>query len=181
MKKLQDDVEFAQFQKIIREAGARSYLEIGSKFGGSLLLAAEALPPGSRIVSVDLPWGDRSSLPPLQDVIAQLQGRGFDAHLIVGDSTHGDIMGAVKALSPYDVIFIDANHTLPFVTKDWETYGPMGCVVAFHDIAFFRESMPAGKLPIDVPAFWKSIKGDYRHQEIIARPGDNGIGVLWRC
>jgi hypothetical protein len=45
---------------LLQREGVRSYLEIGSKFGGSLWRVANSLPPGSRIVSVDLPNGTKA-------------------------------------------------------------------------------------------------------------------------
>jgi hypothetical protein len=54
-------------------------------------------------------------------------------------------------------------------------------LVAFHDIAWRRAPEWVG-VRIDVPEFWDSIKGDYRHEEFKFCPTgkNNGIGVLWR-
>jgi hypothetical protein len=48
------------FAPLLVREGVTSYLEVGSKFGGSLWRAANALPKGSRIVSVDLPGGTKA-------------------------------------------------------------------------------------------------------------------------
>jgi predicted O-methyltransferase YrrM len=179
MKQLQREEEMAWFAALLAREGVRSYLEIGSKFGGSLEQAAKALPAGSRIVSVDLPNGAAETRPHLQACVASLRGAGYDSHLILGDSTAPEIIASAAALGPYDACFIDANHTLPYVTKDWENYGPMARIVAFHDIAFVQK--PEGRYKgIEVPQFWESIKGGYRHEECKLDGPHNGIGVLWR-
>jgi predicted O-methyltransferase YrrM len=182
---LQDEQEISAFADIIRRDKVRSFLEIGSKFGGALRIVAAGMPAGSKIVAVDLPRGTRAwpeSEAALNATIADLQAAGHDAQVIWGDSTNATVIEQVRRLGPYDAIFIDANHTLPFVSKDWENYGPMGRIVAFHDIAWRR--MPEWKegTRIDVPLLWDRIKGGFRHEEIKYCPTgkNNGIGVLWR-
>lgn len=184
MKPLQDNAEIEGLASILAEEGAMSFLEIGSKFGGSLMKVAERLPRGARIVSVDLPSGTRvwpESKKSLEAAIAGLKASGYDTHLIWGDSTDPKIIEQVRKLGPFDAIFIDANHTLPYVEKDWSNYGPMGKVVAFHDIAWHRAPEWVGTR-IDVPQFWDRVKHDFRHVELkFCETGkNNGIGVLWR-
>ncbi len=183
---LQNLSEWSNFVELLRNEGVRSYLEIGSKHGGSMWRMGSRLKKGSRLVSVDLPHGDQSfkeNLPNLQACIERLKKEGYDAHLIVADSTDPETVEKVRALGPFDACFIDANHTLPYVTKDWENYGPMCRIVAFHDIGFFRQGGQApgpGKMPIHVPGFWKEIKNGYKFVEFKHDKQDNGIGVLWR-
>lgn len=181
---LQNLSELSWFITILQTENVRSYLEIGSKFGGSLWRIANALPTGSRIVSVDLPHGDKSfkeSQKPLEECVAKLKEKFYDAHLFLGDSTDQKLIDKVRALGPFDACFIDANHTEPFVRKDWANYGPMCKIVAFHDIGFNRPGgMPAGKKPIEVPKVWNEIKKNFQHKEIRFDKRDNGIGVLWR-
>jgi predicted O-methyltransferase YrrM len=175
--------EIDAFADLLRNEGVLSYLEIGSKFGGSLWRVANCLPPGSRIVSVDLPSGTKAwneSGESLKACIKELQHRGYDAHVIWGDSKADETVASAVARAPYDAIFIDADHRLPGVTADWENYGPMGTIIAFHDIAWHREADWKG-VRIDVPQFWDKIKHDYRHRELRFCPTgkNNGIGVLW--
>jgi len=182
---LQNELELNDLIEVLRAEGVRSYLEVGSKFGGSLWRVARSLPKGSRVVSVDLPHGDKSfkeSQAPLEECVRALMVKGYDAHLILGDSTAADVVERVRALGPYGAVFIDANHTLPYVRKDWDNYGPMGKIVALHDIGFHRSGgMPPGKKPIEVPIFWKELKatGKYRTLDIRRDKQDNGIGVIW--
>ncbi len=176
----QHEGELAAFIDILKRENVRSYLEIGSKFGGSLWRVALALPNGSRIVSVDLPYGDKETQPALESCVRNLCLKGYDAHCYLGDSTSPEAIEYAGFLGPYDVVFIDANHTLPFVTEDWNNYGPMARIVAFHDIGWLPRPPPSKKMPIDVPELWNSIKGGYRHEEIKMCDRDNGFGILWR-
>lgn len=181
---LQDEREIAALADLFRREGVRSYLEIGSKFGGSLRRIAEVMPIGSRIVAVDMPNGTKAwsqSSAALQDLIIDLGKKGYEASVMFADSQ--DLMTVKKASwhAPYDAILIDADHRLPGVTKDWNNYSSMGRMIAFHDIAWRRAPDWVGTR-IDVPEFWNSIKGDYRHEEFKFCPTgkNNGIGVLWK-
>jgi cephalosporin hydroxylase len=175
-QELEELVQFFQIENI------KSYLEIGCKYGGSLWRIASGLPAETKIVAVNLPAGDQT--PSLKECINELRKRGHDATLILGDSTHTSIVDQVKQHAPFDACLIDANHTLPYVRRDWENYGPMARIVCFHDIGFFRpDGHPQKNLPvynIQVPIFWKEIKDQYRHQEIRHDKQDNGVGILWR-
>lgn len=181
---LQDEAEISRFVDILKGEGIRSYLEIGSKFGGSLGRVASVLPIPSRVVSVDLPQGTKAwkeSQQALMMTIGGLRAMGHDASIIWGDSTAPEVIAKVRALGPYDAILIDANHTMPFLEKDWANYGHLGRVVAFHDIAWRRAPTWEG-VRIDVPEFWERVKAGYRHEEIRLCPTgkNNGIGILWR-
>lgn len=180
---LQNKAELEHFTRLLLKEGVRSYLEIGCKFGGSVWYIANRLPIGARIVGVDLPHGDTSfkeSQAPLEHCFAQLRKRGFDAHLIIGDSTDAKVIEKVYALGPYDAAFIDANHTVTYVRQDWMNYSKIVKLIAFHDINFFRAGgMPKGKKPIEVPQIWNEIKNAYRYVEIKHDIQDNGIGILW--
>lgn len=189
---LQNRSELQSFIDCLKHNNVKNYLEIGCKFGGSLWLIGNSLPSGSKIVAVDLPRGDLSfkeNEGHLRECITELRKRGYQTSLILGDSTDKDVVEQVYELGPYDAVFIDANHTLPYINKDWSNYGKIGKIVAFHDIAFLREDgMDVGKKPIDVPQFWNKIKADHRHIEFRYEPVrgakghrkcDNGIGVLW--
>lgn len=182
---LQHGDELARLIEIVKSEGVRSYLEIGANFGGSLWRVGSVMPAGSRIVAVDLPDGTRDwneSSVSLSGCCDKLSALGHSVVLTFGDSTWPSTIESVKKFGLFDLVLIDANHTLPFVTKDWENYGPLGKIIAFHDIAWKREPEWSG-VRIDVPQFWDMIKSGYRHEEIKLDPKgkDNGIGVLWRC
>lgn len=181
----QDPAEIDEYCEILRGSEIHLYMEVGSKFGGSLWKAANALPKGSRIVSVDMPNGTKAwneSRASLEECIADLKAAGYDARVIWGDSQAADVVRKVHLMGPFDAVMLDADHRLPGVTEDWLNYGPMArTMVAFHDIGWRRAPEWQG-VRIDVPEFWNSIKHDYRHIEIKHCPTgkNNGIGVLWK-
>jgi hypothetical protein len=180
---LQHQTELARYIALLDQEGVSSYLEIGSKHGGSLWRVGCSLPKGSRIVSIDLPHGDESfkvTKPNLQACVARLKTMGYDTHLFLGDSTWPDAIAFAERLGPFDCVFIDANHTEEFVRDDWANYGPMGRMVAFHDIGWIEPAnFPAHKMKIDVPKVWAELKAGHRHVEFKHDRGHNGIGVLW--
>lgn len=181
---LQVEEEIDALADIVRSEGVRSYLEIGSKFGGSLRRVAGVMPIRSRIVSVDLPNGTiawKESKIALEGVIRDFKEEGYDTHLIWGNSQAPEVIEKVRRLGPFDAVFIDADHRMAGVTADWKNYGGMGRLIAFHDIAWRRAPEWEG-VRIDVPEFWESIKGNYRHQEFkfCKTEKNNGIGVLWK-
>lgn len=181
----QDEREIAAFADLLVREGVARYLEIGSKFGGSLWRIGKALPAGSLIVSVDKPNGTRlwsESQISLASCVNRLNIMGQNASVIWGDSAAPETIAAAGRQGPFDAVFIDADHRLPGLTLDWTNYGKMGRIVAFHDIAWHRAPEWKG-VRIDVPAFWASIKGDFRHEEFRFCPTrkNNGIGVLWRA
>src|SRR4030095_7119173 len=134
---------------------------------------------GSTIVGVDLMLypGIYSKL---EDAAADLTGQ--HVHLIKGDRPDPAILRRVEKLGPFDACLIDGNHTLPYVKRDWDNYGPMCKMVAFHDINWSRPPLPPNTMKaydvIEVPQFWNSIKNGYRHVEIKKDKQDNGVGVL---
>lgn len=184
-KMLQVDSEIDALASIVRRENCRSLLEIGSKHGGSLLRLVHAMPKGSRAVAVDLPNGTREwkeSEGALSSVASGLRSQGYDVEIIWGDSTDPKIVAEVQKRGPFDLAFIDGNHTLPFIEKDWGNYGSLARIVAFHDIAWFRNSEWVG-VRIDVPEFWNAVKvRGSRYEEFRHCPTmkNNGIGVLWR-
>jgi predicted O-methyltransferase YrrM len=181
--------ELREFVAFLKNKGIKSFLEIGSKFGGVLWAVSRIMPKGSRIVSVDLPhsqWGRADSKPHLKDCIRRLKEAGYDAHVFIADSTAPETVEKVQALAPFDAIFIDANHTEPYVRKDFANYGKMTRILCFHDIGWNRPK-PPDRLSIDVPKVWAELKQTYRDEasfdEIRRDPTgqDNGIGILqWR-
>ena len=84
---LQDRNEYDAYLDIIKKENVRSYLEIGSANGGSLWLAGNVLPKGSRIVSLSLikPEVGQTS-EHIEACIAALIEKGYDAKWIYGDS-----------------------------------------------------------------------------------------------
>lgn len=184
---MQDESEIAAFCDLLAGEGVRSYLEIGSKFGGSLWRVGAALAPGARIVSVDLPGGTKrweESRPSLKGAHYALRDLGHETHMIWGNSTDPDVIAQAAALGPFDAILIDGDHRLPGLTLDWQNYGPMGRIIAFHDIGWAR-GPDFAKTRIDVPEFWEALKdsdacSNWVEFKYCPTGKNNGIGVLWR-
>jgi cephalosporin hydroxylase len=174
----QNEAELAEYVNVLRHENIRSYLEIGCKWGGTLFRVAQVMPKGSKIVALDMPNGD--TIKSLRSCITELKLMGYDATLLIGDSTDEAMIAQVKKLAPFDACLIDANHTLPYVTADFENYGPLATIVAFHDISYYRKVQPGNRMPIEVPVFWNEVKTKYRHIEIKHDPADNGFGILYR-
>lgn len=181
LQPLQNREEFTRFIEILRAEDVRSYLEIGSKYGGTLHWVAGALRANPcRLTVVDLPQGNAGTLPHLHEAVDACRELGHDVKLLIGDSTDPEVIEHVRDRGPYDAVFIDGNHTLPFVMSDWNTYGPMARIVAFHDIGWRMTPERKGKMPIEVPLLWDEIKAQgWRTQEIRLEPRDNGIGIVW--
>jgi predicted O-methyltransferase YrrM len=160
VSRLQNKEEARVFFAELR--GLRSYLEIGSRRGFSLWLAAAALAPGSRMYAIDLPngqWGDDRSVPALCTMADEI-GRqfGHDVRVFLGDS-HGakalDWVARELNGTKVDALFLDGDHSLAGVTRDFLDYVPLvkpTGIVALHDIAARHDPS------IQVPAFWRMLR-----------------------
>jgi len=182
----QDENEMRQFIELLQREQITSYIEIGARYGASLWRIANSMPKGATIVAVDLPtgWGGRSDgQAVLEACFAELRARGYKAHMILGNSLLSETVEKARQFAPYDCVFIDGHHSLAAVTADWMNYGPMGRIVAFHDIAWQRKlNWHPTRMRLEVPILWNRIKERFRHQEIKCHPTgqDNGVGILWR-
>lgn len=183
---LQNVREHTEFLRLLQVEGVISYLEIGSMYGGSLWRTANSLPKGSKIVSIDYMVDTPEAKHSLQACVMELNDVGYDAHLILGDSAAPETIDKAASYGPYDCVFIDGAHTLEAVSKDWSNYGPMGRIVAFHDISWndtWKSAVPGrAPKPMGVPEVWQSLKKNYKHVEFQYQVPRNyyGIGVLWR-
>lgn len=182
---MQDEQEAAAFCDLLAREGVRSYLEIGTKWGGMFHRAMCSLPKGSRGVSIDLPGGTKAwkeTEASLQLVHADLRKRGYETHAIWGNSTDPHVIEQARALGPFDAMLIDGDHRWAGVSADFNNYCGLGRMIAFHDIAWRRAPEWNEGIRIDVMQFWNSIKDAYRHEEFKFCPTgkNNGIGVLWR-
>jgi Methyltransferase domain len=185
---LQTAAEHDSFIAILVRAKVRSYLEIGAMWGASLWKVANAMPRGSRVVAVDSMVDRPEAEHQLEDCIAELKRRGYDAHFIFGDSTHQSTIERVRQLGPYDALFIDGNHSEKYVRADWTNYGAMARIVGFHDINWKNtwrsarnNTPPPDGSTMGAERVWNTIKDDYPHKEFRLHPDNNyhGIGVLW--
>jgi predicted O-methyltransferase YrrM len=158
---------------------ATSILEIGSRYGEALEMMAKAMPVKGKVVSVDLPgiqpWGYPDSEHALSQRMKSLEGDGYEAYLILGNSTDPWVVQMVRGLAPFDLVFIDGDHRYEGVKKDWENYGPLGKVVVFHDIV---EPPEGANNRTEVYRLWKEIEGN--KSTFIAPESLMGLGVFCR-
>jgi predicted O-methyltransferase YrrM len=182
----QVDSELEGLIKILVDEKVTRFLEVGSRYGGSLWRIAKALPKGSIITSCDSGGGmggnKEGAMESLVECIAKLREDGYHTHLIVGDSQKEDTIKAVLKHAPFDAAFIDADHEYRGVMRDWQNYGPHARIVAFHDIGWKKPPDYKQAKLVEVPQFWAEVKQKRRHQEFIdySTGRTMGIGVLWR-
>lgn len=98
--------------------------------------------------------------------------------VIVGDSADQAIKEKILQYGPYDVVFIDGDHTYEGVKKDWDfaiSLSPR--LIAFHDVA---KAIKHDKENCKVDVLWKEIKEcGFKTEEKIVGCGWGGIGIVW--
>lgn len=166
------DLEFGKFANLLNDIGIGSYLEIGSKFGGSLWGTLTRQKRPIKAVSIDLRQARHGDS--LDRCADALRGLGHTVLLLTGNSQDWATIALAENEGPYDVVYIDGDHSLEGVTADWQNYGPMGRIVAFHDII--------DKNGMHVRYLWDELKQSYPHTEFVFDPGRRkyGIGMLYR-
>lgn len=188
--------EIAELARILQANPPKRSLEIGTNYGGTLLLVCRLSPPDAKIISIDLPYGPfGGGYPRRKGLLFRQFPRGSqELHLIRADSHSARTKERVLRIlgeDRLDYLFIDADHTYDGVRRDFEMYGPLvrsGGIIALHDI--FEHQ---GQTACEVKKFWSEIKGRYKHQEIVADAragsppvaitgmpmGTSGLGVLF--
>lgn len=179
---VQIKTEFLSFIDLLKREQIKSYLEIGAGRGDTFHEIATQMPVGSKVVAVDFPeqhWGLHKSQKQLIKVVFDLQQKGYKPTVEFGNSKDPDVIKVAKQHGPYDCVFIDGDHSLEGVTADWENYGELGKMVAFHDIAHKQIPNKYDEL-IEVHVLWDKLKTLYRHVEFIEKDSTMGIGVIFR-
>jgi predicted O-methyltransferase YrrM len=173
--------EAEQFVSIVEGLKARTYVEIGTSFGGTLFLMTRVLEEDGTLVGVDLP-GRLGGYGNWRNPIYRSFARGRQTiRLVKSDSHVPETLQQVKEAlrgQEVDVLFIDGDHSYEGVKKDFEMYSPLvrkGGIVAFHDVAWH-----APETHSEAHKFWEEIKKQYKHEELIEnrKQGWAGIGVL---
>ena len=180
----QHPFELKSFAKLLQKRGVTRYLEIGARHGDTFHYLVSRLPEGSTAVAVDLPgglWGTEASRSHLEKAVADLCKRGYKASCLFGDSQTEATKRLIVGRGPYDAVLIDGDHTLPGVTRDWELYGSMAPIVAFHDIVGTGQAEKVHGNPVQVPILWQSIKASgVPTLEYVGPNSRMGIGVVLR-
>lgn len=155
--------EFRQLLQYVK--GAKSILEIGSRHGETLIRFALVADHKARIVSLD------SNAEGTHEYFAFNANAlsNYDFHAIIADSHNPETVEVVRNLGPYDFCFIDGDHTYEGVKADYENYGPMANIIAFHDIDLDG-----------VRDFWNQTRRSLPMMEFVhsSSKGQMGIGVL---
>jgi hypothetical protein len=180
----QNEFELRAFIDLLNERGVTRYAEIGARHGDTFWSVMTSLPVGSVGVAVDLPgglWGTEKSRLSLERAVADLVSRGYKATCLFGDSQTEATRRIVRGRGPYDAILIDGDHSLAGVTRDWQLYGELAPLIAFHDIVGTGEIEKVHGSPVEVPILWQSIlRTGAETREFVAPDSAMGIGVVLR-
>lgn len=156
------------FDRVYENRGAppTAILEIGSWNGSNLNDMALNCAPSAIIRCIDR---GTEVTPQLEKTIYELNQIGFDAAGLVMDSKDPAAVEWADDCAPYDLIFIDGDHSYEGVNADWLNFLELGHIIAFHDIAGEE----------GVRRLWKEIKVDgWKTDEIITGP-TMGIGIVY--
>lgn len=178
---VQVESEFSAFLTLVQKYKVKSYLEIGTARGDTFHEVVSHMPEGSKAVAVDMPesnWGLGGSKTHLSMARKDLREKGYSVNIVWGDSRYPNVIEETKRHGRFDLVFIDGDHTYDGVKSDFENYGSMGKIIAFHDIADRMRPNRKGE-KIEVPIFWNEIKKHYKHLEFIAPNSTMGIGVIF--
>ena len=181
-KSLQNTAELRGMIGTLLRLGTSSYLEIGTRYGGTFETVMMSLPLSTRGVAIDFPgggFGDSESAPILLSTLARLRAHGRCVDCILGPSASPEVVARAAQAGPYDVVFIDADHAYDAVKRDFELYAPMARrAVILHDIAAPDGHTSKRGLPVEVPRFWREIREQYEHEEIVAPGVEDELGVM---
>ena len=130
--------------KQIMGESCKTYLEIGTLFGGSMAMLMQS-EYDTDFVGIDLfnYYGDEIDPNTGIEVSKKTTGMNIykhnihdhDYYLVEGNSRDSLIVGRIKALLPnVDLLFIDGDHSKKGVIADFNNYSPLvskGCVIVF--------------------------------------------------
>ena len=157
--------------EFMKKHKVESYLEIGTRCGSVNKYIRQET--GVRAVAVDMPGGPWGSLKYVEALKQNMAG----CTLILGDSTSPEVIAQARAEGPYDLIFIDGDHSSEGVRADWDNYHDMAKYVAFHDILSYNHNPSSGK-DMGVRVFWAELKEEYETEECQGPDSLMGIGIV---
>jgi len=164
--------QFSKYLVWLSDQKIQSYLEIGTRFGGTFLVTVAYLSRFNEIkaaAGVDLVESSDLTLfsqqnPEFKYLVASTESKEF-AELI--------------ASRKWDLVFVDGDHSNPIFQSDWELAKKNSRLVALHDIV-----STGCQHVVDL---WQSLKPQYKnveftdqYTEVLNRTGKKylGIGVV---
>jgi predicted O-methyltransferase YrrM len=169
---LQHELELERLVDLYRARRPRRVLEVGTFAGGTLyhwLTHAAPFPPLTVVVAIDT-YLHRDN----RDLYPEWMQDGTELVVIEGDSSDTTVISQAAALGPYEWVYIDADHYLESVRRDWQAYGALaapGGLVVLHDIT------PTPDPTIEVDRLWAELEQGH-DTETIVEPGGFGFGIV---
>jgi predicted O-methyltransferase YrrM len=171
--------EFIPLLKIANELEinrtTKNILEIGSCYGGTT--------KGFSYICDNLVTMDYNPQFNYKEMIHE----GCNIYQITGNTHLNETSDQLIKIDipPFDIIFIDGDHTYEGCKSDFERYkgylSKAGGLIAFHDI---QDNWHHRVQNCNVGRFWNEIKQNYKYEEFVETWGENewgGIGVLKIC
>lgn len=164
----------------------KNILEIGVYKGGTVFAWVNIAARDAHITAVDLPGGPHGGGFTEEEAknIKTLAIADQKIEVLALDSQKDSTVKRLQKNAPFDMIFIDADHSYGGAKKDYTNYLPMvepGGVMIFHDIVEMdQEDYPDS----EVAGLWKEVKTKHKTREFVDLdfPSDHnpwgGIGVI---
>jgi len=191
------DFELQMVYRAIRDLNPKqTYMEIGSRSGGSLASFGTMFDVGSLLVALDLAKdtvAGEMNRETLRGTVGQLEGAGYEAVLISMNSTSPEAVEAVReALGDrlIDMLLIDASHEGFCVYQDVKNYVPFvrpGGLIAMHDVGPVQYLGKKQKRNIractirnlhNCHAAWFDLAMSHKKKILIQE--DVGYGLVWK-
>jgi len=176
---VQKSSEFSTLISFLKKRKLSIVVEIGTGKGGTLFAWCRIAQPTATIISIDLPGGPFGGGYSRKEekVFKENKKKKQRLFLLRKDSrkveTRNRVLKILKG-KKIDLLMIDGDHRYLGVKRDFQLFSPIvkkkGLIV-FHDIVF-HPRVPQCK----VHRFWREIKNDFRHVEIIKRGEERGWG-----
>lgn len=175
--------EFLALLRLVQELQPRYLCEIGASFGGTLLLAQIAA-PDAQLLSIDKQHTAQSA-----EFVGTFARERQKITCLSADSSRSETVTFVQewlAANRLDLLFIDGDHSLPGVRRDFQLYAPMvrhGGLVGLHDIipdSRTRYGIQTSSDTGDVPRYWRQLKTEFPIVdilELVDDPEQDGFGI----